>query len=229
MTYNISEIESFFSHYSPIGDIFTIEDVNYFISSIDRHTVPKFTYDTGATKLVIIPKDRDYVIKIPFTGYYSDPFLEIEECEKYFEFTGSTGDIYNDYCSAELNVYQKAISQSLDFIFVPITYINTIKGLSIYIQPKVDMYEQIDINLYSPSKKSIDKVILYRQSFIFNNPLNMAPISWVASLLDCVQTLEEYNKIQNFLSDVGIHDLHSGNVGYYQNKPVIIDYGSFHD
>ena len=35
------------------------------------------------------------------------------------------------------------------------------------------------------------------------------------------------NKLLEFIRTVGINDLHDGNIGYIENRPVLVDYSSF--
>ena len=56
----------------------------------------KYHYEYGATKLVIILSDCDFVIKIPFSGsYYEEEYVEFENAS--FE------DCEWDYCKTEVN------------------------------------------------------------------------------------------------------------------------------
>ena len=77
-------VESFHLNY---WEGFTESDVDDFVSSIDTKRVPEFDYDAGATKLVIMPENRDYVIKIPFSGLYN-------EWGDYIPFNGAEDDGY---------------------------------------------------------------------------------------------------------------------------------------
>lgn len=102
MTYDINEIFNYTMSFQLNADEgFTEDDVDDFINSIDFNKVPEFDYEVGATKLVIIPYTRDYVIKIPFSGRYS--------CGEYIPFSMAEDNDWGDnYCEAERLLYEEA-------------------------------------------------------------------------------------------------------------------------
>ena len=72
----------------------------------------EFTVDNGISKVVIIPNDANFVIKIPLTGmwYYEETYNEEEDEWEYDEdptfeeFTGAKyGDGGCDYCEDEVH------------------------------------------------------------------------------------------------------------------------------
>ena len=57
------------------GCNFTIDDVSVLNGLIIDH-YPEYEVHTGASKCVIVPNDKSYVIKIPFTGEGADEIYE---------------------------------------------------------------------------------------------------------------------------------------------------------
>ena len=51
---------------------------------------------------------------------------------------------------------------------------------------------------------------------------------WVHEFLE-VYGEDTFEEFTNFLTCFGINDLHSGNVGYWNNKPVIFDYSGYYE
>ena len=86
----------------------------------------KFTYDYGATKITIIPAETAYVIKIPFSGYY-------------------TNHIYYphviDYCKAEMDIYRKSKKDNYSKFFLPLAQMGKVNGYPIYCQAKAEIEE----------------------------------------------------------------------------------------
>ena len=224
MTYDINEITRYVEEFGVNSyDGFTEQDVDYFISSIDTKRVPEFDYETGATKLVIVPEDREYVIKIPFSGYY-------DEFGDYIPFNGAEDDGYgDDYCGAEQIYYSEACRAGYAQFFMKTICVANRYGYPIYIQEKVKefcKYSCMGFQRKYTSDESLKTVV--------SNHLEIKtqlPKMWLASCLTIFEGDEQ--KLMDFikfLDDTGIKtDLHQGNLGYFKGGPVIIDYGGYHE
>ena len=236
MKYDIEEIKRFVENFSLNEDgAFTEEDVDNFISSIDVNKVPDFDFDSGATKLVIIPEDRDYVIKIPFNGYYMEDDYEEEgeEYNKYFwEFEGAEGKDHSNYCEAERFLYEKAKKEGFEGMFLPIELLHIIDDYPIYIQQKAIPNSELSsaTTTFFSSKESKNIIEGKKVKENCENCLYKFPLNWLASSME---VLGSYNKLYNFgmfLQSTGISgDLHNANIGYCNESAVIIDYGGYHD
>lgn len=225
MYYNIKEIINFVKPFRLTKDgYFTENEVENFIYSIDSNTVPDFTWDTGATKLVIVPFDRDYVIKIPFNADY--------------EYTRFEGMKYasNNYCEVETVIYNFAKELNYQDLFLPVECVyHTIEDkYPIYIQEKVDHFyintgENDKKKSYnSKALKEVDKE--FGEDY-FNPFFGKLPFDWLAG---CLLILNyDFKKLRNFLyflEKYDITDLHELNFGYtVNNTPVIIDYGGYNE
>lgn len=213
MNYNINDILPYVENYN-FGEYFTTKEEDFLISSIDCDEL-SFDWEDGASKLVIIPEDKDYVIKIPFNGnYYED--------DGYFNFS------YN-YCETEIELYERIFEENPIFsqLFLPLTRVEEYREWDVYVQPKCQAYNNTNekIRSKSYSKDSLNKVrsedMLYKSSL---------PKDWLAAV---TEILGDVNLVKNFiimLEEYDItQDLHNGNIGYYNGKPVILDYAGFYD
>lgn len=223
MTYDVKDIRPFIELLDLNEDgYFTDNDAEDYVYSLDRNKVPDFDYEYGATKLVIIPKNKDYVIKIPFNGGYS--------CGEYTSFNGANDEAWGDnYCEAEVEIYQLAKEAGFEKMFLPLTYVLT-SCVDIYIQPKCECYIKNDVKQDSYSSKESKERILEDKKQGKRYLFGEFSDSWTASCLDVLGSIEELKRFEKFLEDNGIfYDLHSGNIGYYEGHAVILDYGGYNE
>ena len=210
---------------------FTESDADYLVSSIPE--TEKFGYETGATKCVIIPEGEDYVIKIPFNGYVSscscceeeDPY----ECNRshcpYVAIENGGGRYCDDYCAREMELYEEVVEKYPEFknFFLPIENIMEVGHYPIYVQAKGEIYSEIDKEKHPVQEKSVTEVKSEERNFCSAN------VNWLAKCLeDLNNDTELYDRFIQMLKDNRMAgDLHSSNIGYYNNHAVIIDYGGF--
>ena len=194
-----------------------------------------FSYDwaEGETKLVIIPFDYNWVIKIPYNGYAGKRMTNGTICHyaDYFDYGSTDIRHFWDYCYTESCLYQKARTKKIAEIFAKEIYIGSINGYPIYAQQKAEGY---DMEACSFSELKITKEESeYLGSILQNNDTSVGPsfttstYTWLADVLIYYGRVF-LNKVLSFIKKNEISDLHSGNVGYINNRPVIIDYSSFH-
>ena len=192
------------------------DNVENFLESLWYEGLPTYDYEVGATKLVILIPGCNYVIKIP----YNSACFEGEP----FDFFGLP-DGFDNYCEYEVHLYNIAKEAGWDNFFLPIQYFGKYKNIPIYIQEKAESYFDCIIDYASEnSKKAVTKNTKeteFLRSFT-------VPFDWVACCLDWLHSLYEVRKFFNFLEKEKIsRDLHRGNIGFFKNKPVIIDYGGY--
>lgn len=198
------------------------------IKLMDQSVICGNAYDTGATKLVLIPPLESFVIKIPFCGMGNECYDEYDEESDeplMYPFECAAEPDHWDYCEAEVLKWEKAAEAGLGHLLAKIELIGHVHGHPIYIQDKMEIFgESRTLSHYSPEirQKTIDKC----------NELDVACFnsSWLSDFLDYFseQTLK---KLYSWLSDNCIFDLHSGNIGYVPatGQPIIVDYGDFYD
>lgn len=138
----------------------------------------KIKYSCGASRMVIIPNDEDYVLKINFTKIVDDSYCCTEEdysydeealenwkkqiknshewyhdgCEGYYsmEEPGS-----QDYCKEECELYQKAAAAGLGEIFAAEWYVGNLDRLCVYAQEKVETLEFVNRDDSEESENSV--------------------------------------------------------------------------
>lgn len=218
MNYNINDIMPYIENYE-FGEYFSTREEDFFISAINCEECPNFDWNDGASKLVLIPEDKDYVIKIPFNSSH-DEFDD-----------GCYYDMSRNYCEEEIDLYNKISMEGLGGVFsqffLPLTRVEEFQDYDIYIQPKCQVYNQVSnekrSHFYSPG--SMSKV----KSSHLNHYISL-PDDWIAAVVEVLKNIYLAKKFFEILSKYNIdQDLHRGNIGYYNGKPVILDYGGFDD
>ena len=181
----------------------------------------------GCTKVVIIPEESNWVIKIPLSGCcYSNYGC----CEDEIQYDFEEYDI-TDYCAREEDLYSEAENAGFSDFFACIKfYQQMFDGTKIYIQEKVagDAYaEHHDSSEYAKSLVKADWKNCYedRKFKIFFS----TPVEWLSFAidfygLDRVTALSEFWCKNDFN-----YDLHGGNVSWINGAPIISDFGGFEE
>ena len=216
---NVQALLDFFN------DCYLDEDLtedNYFDNVIEL--LPKnvsFKFFSGATKLVILFPGADYVVKIPFNGQYT---YSDEDELVYWEFENGSDGCCWDYCLGEVERYAYAEEIGLETFFAKTELIGHVHGHPIYIQERATIYEDVanekEKNSYE-RRKSAKELCNHKGYSCFNG-------LWISDLQDyCGGPDDEL--FCNFMDYVTayISDLHMGNVGYIDGKPVLVDYSGF--
>ena len=209
-----------------------------------------WTWDDGASKLVLIFKDLDFVIKIPFTGYSEmSEYDHCEDCEEkseshcancpyhyncygdeeneYYDFEFASRDATFerkwDYCETEAWLYQKAKDNGLEICFAETALLGFVDGHPIYYQAKAQIYS----DYYTSTRKShtkeeklnTEEACRRIEGWCFN-------VDWLTDFLFAFGD-EMFQSFMAFIKTYGIKDLHSGNVGYVDEMPVLVDYSGY--
>ena len=175
-----------------------------------------FTYNFGTTKAVIIPKDKDYVIKIPFNGYY-------DLNNEFFSFEAANEKDGWDYCKEEADRYKKISNNVLKDCFAETYLVGYIHDYPIYIQEKCSPYEHKNAKT-KEAKKTMRTYLNHHTSR--NMCLNT---NW------CIDFLSYYGEVifNYFLHFIEEYDwgddLSYDNVGYKAGRPIVIDYAGFRE
>ena len=184
-----------------------------------------FILASGVSKVAIIPKEKNYVIKIPYYGKYRKS-NGIKCFDPYFSSISKSGD----YCKSEEIIYNKAKANGLDTFFAEIEQIGKIKSIPIYVQRKAVIFEDVyypeddeEENL-NEREVSIFKTITTKYSDLVED--EYLPISWMKDFIFSYGELA-FDKLYSFLSDNNIQDLHSENIGYICERPVLVDFSGF--
>ena len=210
------------------------EEYGWVFDWVEDNIIPLLdgTYEIehGVSKVVLVPAEGDYVIKIPFNGtYYSiydeDGDIEDEEWSEYYNAPEECGW---DYCAAEVEVYNMAKEHNVDCFFARTEFLCSTKNYHpIYIQEKVKTRYAFAYDAIKPSEKSLkDYKEKYKKDYC-GGVLRVD--NWTALCLDKYGT-DITKKFSDFLydnPDVNC-DMHSGNYGFRLDKtPCLIDFSGW--
>ena len=173
-----------------------------------------FNFDvrTGATKIVLIPLDMPYVIKIPYIG-------EDDWCEgiNYFHGGNYDNDGY-DYCEAEAYIYEEAVKFDCAQFFVPMQFLMHVKDIPVYIQTKVNGY----LCSERPSNEDVYKYASIRNSDILDEDVGAKLLRYYS--------MTEVGIFLSFIKTYNINDLEAARNGEYVaafGRYVFWDYSGY--
>lgn len=209
------------------NDLFNIED---FKRILFENGILNIRVASGLTKIVLIPDDKDYVIKIPITksGHYD--YIEDENGNYTKGNFLIENNNWGDYCSIEEELFN-SFTDDIKKIFAETRFITKVNDLPIYIQEKVTVPYVRKIDLFDPdhypSDRKSDMDIHYelsaiskycehndfQEDFSYDILVNYG----FDFLINLLQTIDY----------AGIYDLHAGNYGYKNYKPMIFDYSGY--
>ena len=164
----------------------------------------------GETKTVFLHKEWDFVIKVP--NYYSYA--------------------RHNYCQLEADNYKKACAYRVERVLLETALLCTLKnGIQLYVQPRYT----IDNNDYMDSP--IHRHRLQKKRNTYRKPI----VSRVAgemydgfrlNNLWLSRVIQLYGKrfmrsLERWTQENHIGDLHDCNVGWMNNKPIILDYSGY--
>ena len=208
------------------------------------------TIKYGASRFVIIPYGKPYVIKMPITAIYGERVylerlnekgeIEQETCwahQRYYDEYENYDEVERKFeCDAQTTGYdlmnvENEICASVEDcgeiagIFLPNEWIGEYNGIPVYIQRQVAGSES-EIGDYHSFIDAEDdekeKVYTSRDQtdIRFNNDFVLAILRTYGAA-----ALETFS---NMINAVHLEDMHEGNYGYLKDgTPVIFDYGGF--
>lgn len=189
----------------------------------------EYKYYYGASKLVLLPKEANFVIKIPFNGIYQTYYDDDDnECSDFKENENACNDnyFYWDYCATEVLAYRRAKSCHVERAFCKTVLVGFVKKHPIYIQEKAVPYCNIhdyDDNFCYPTERSL-KVRKSAEELGLEdcwwNPV------WQTDAFEYYGK-KQYQRLIKFIDDYCIEDLHSGNIGYIGSRPILFDYSGW--
>ena len=214
--------------YTPICTNFS--EQSYFV--MEEEETKDFSLAAGITKLVIIPTNRSYVIKIPFSGLYRLTNLHHDESDK-IDYATSTftqiSGVDGDVCYEENEVCENFNEDTCSIIAENI-YVTNFNDIPVYIQEKID--HTVSLEGYGnaeekcaelgalPAEIKIAKYLYYKKYY------NRFPLHYLHLLLKkygICRTMCLYEEI-----DDNIYDLHRGNYGLSrEGMPILIDIGGY--
>ena len=227
----------------------TYEDtvIEYLRSDCD---IQDWSHDAGVSKMVIFVRGEDVVIKVPFsamvdTDEYEFALSAFDRCEEdddgnllyanepiieeyMIPFNNAKINELKDsfcgydYCEVECALYRAAQQEGLADYFAQEEKVYDHNGLRIYIQQRVNPLEVCRDERYSVDDVRIKST---RENCSSLGVACFNPI-WIADFIDWYGE-DEFLKLSTFLEHYGIHDFHSGNLGYYDEIPILLDYSGY--
>lgn len=197
------------------GDV--MERCDHSVFGIDSH-------DIGATKLVLMPREFEFVVKIPFFGEDWD-----ETNEEYIQFSGADEPEGWNYCEVESILYSKAEAEEVDKYFLETRCIGFVKGYPIYAQELASTLYEIkeDSSFNNSEKTEIKKGKAKVRSFCRRRNTHCFNVTWVKDFIDFYGE-EAWCKLDQFIYNYKVCDLHTSNIGYNtMGAPVIMDYAGY--
>ena len=175
----------------------------------------------GATKLVIIINEEDYVIKIPFnsTENWNDDYDE----NPYGPFYGAPAATCWDYCEVEKERFALAKENHFDKFFAEtvLSYV-TNNDIRIYTQPKCEI-----CSICPARKTNSNKNFKFFREWYDGEYVPIDSVNWLNTFID-FYGLDALKNFLHFLEkNDWADDLSNNNIGFYKVYPVLIDYSSY--
>ena len=166
----------------------------------------------GASKICIVLKEADFVIKWSTCFNYDDGFNEAYD---------------------EVLIYQRAVKAGLEMFFPKTEVFCTYNGVIFVIQEKIDFSTQ-DVpaskeNRYSHKTRTVSPAIIEKRDNCFyqmRRGRELNPL-W-ASMAIILYGKRKCKALCRFIIENDINDLHGSNIGYLKDKPIILDFSGYH-
>lgn len=186
--------------------------------------------ENGISKLVLIPEDMPFVIKIPFNGMHHYDYVYNEEEDDYEE-----GDYYfyefqvhPDYCNFEMELVQQAQDRGFEqFVLDTICFYVDKNGRNYYLQEKATP-SRYSYGMPPREISEHSKEVAASMSKAYCR----CDEKWRASVVECYgENMWIMFVDWNAMNGLGIlDDMHGGNYGYREDgTPVLIDISGFDD
>ena len=177
------------------------------------YSEPEYWIQEGATKLCIVPKNADFVIKWSTTCY----------------------DISDDWDEAleEVSIYNKAIEAGLGMFFPKTEVFCTINGVTFVIQEKIDFSAfntpNSKADRYAYQTKTVSPAVVEKMDNCFCSLYRGRNLDYTwASMAIVLYGKRKCKTLCKFIIENNINDLHLSNIGYLRNKPIILDFSGYH-
>ena len=134
-----------------------------------------------------------------------------------------------DYCQRELHNYEKARIYRVERILLPIDYIGEYGAVRVYLQPRFTYsHDDMSDGKHNTLRKKLNNIpnrskVLARS---LNNLYSWVDREWYARVLQLYgkKFLASFEK---FSRDARLNDLHDGNIGWRNGRPIILDYAGY--
>jgi len=203
------------------GEFFNYENadlfINYMYAISPECQQQKWHCFYGATKMVIVFDDENFVIKIPFNSTEDYCYGE----RTIVPFCGAPAPSCWDYCEVEQLRYEDAKVHNFEKFVAKTTLVYITKNdIRIYTQPKCE-------TCYNCEKKTCSKKNFEFFRKWYKGCLPIDNINWLNCFIDNygLKTLKAFCRFLevNDWAD----DFSSDNLGFCNGLPVLIDYSSY--
>lgn len=142
-----------------------------------------------------------------------------------------------DEAMAEVGIYQEAVAQGIEMFFPKTELFATINGISFVKQEKIDndcgsLCYQTELK-YSERSKTASPRIVKKVQQKFDEACQEVGYSrsvntlWVRLAL-VIYGKKAVKKLCEFVVDHQINDLHEGNLGYKNDRPILLDFSGYY-
>lgn len=173
------------------------------------YSEPEYRLCDGASKLCIVPKHADFVIK---WSYLSEDYDEALE---------------------EVSIYNKAVEAGLEMFFPKTEVLCITNGVIFVIQEKID-YSVLHTpcekeDKYCYKTKTASAAIINKMDTCFCSIARGRDLdsTW-ASMAIVIYGKKKCKALCKFVIENNINDLHRSNIGYLKDKPIILDFSGYH-
>lgn len=190
------------------------DNKEFFEEAKDYANKNGISFFCGASKLVIVDEESDWVIKLSF-----DCSVDVDE------------GMESDYCKRELYNYEKACEEGVEKFFAEICMVGEVDGIEVYLQEKLKVDDGVEKDVdqifrdyvYSLDESYYDDIEDEdeRESILADDVYEMDE----GERIEAIFGFEE--RLITFIEDNDINDLHSGNFGYRGTDLVIMDYSGW--
>ncbi len=177
------------------------------------YSSPNYRVSDGASKLCIIPKDADFVVK-----WTSNPCSFDKDYDEAYD---------------EVLIYQKAVKAGLEMFFPKTEVLLTNNGVIFVIQDKID-FSSLNTpsaieDRYLYKTKTVSPAIIEKMEDCFSSMVRGRDLdtTW-ASMVIVLYGKKKCKALCRFIIENEINDLHRSNIGYLKNRPIILDFSGYH-
>lgn len=152
-----------------------------------------------------------------------------DDCDMVIKIPRFDGGRDFDYCQRELHNYEKARIYRVERILLPIEYIGEYGAVRVYLQPRFTYsHDDMSDGKHNTLRKKLNNIpnrskVLARS---LNNLYSWVDREWYARVLQLYgkKFLASFEK---FSRDARLNDLHDGNIGWRNGRPIILDYAGY--
>lgn len=180
---------------------------------IDKgYTEPEYRVCDGASKLCIVPKHSNFVIK------WSISYSSEEDYDEAYD---------------EVLIYEKAVKAGLEMFFPKTEVFCTYNGITFVIQEKID-FSSLNTpsaieDRYIYKTKTVSPAIIEKMEDCFSSIVRGRDLDTLwASMAIVLYGKKKCKALCRFVIENEINDLHRSNIGYLKNRPIILDFSGYH-